>query len=312
MDERKTAAAVAKNALATQEATAEQSKGVTLAQYLDKQKPAITSALPRNIDVDRFTRICMTVVRTNPRLLKCDPMSILAAVMQSAQLGLEPGSGLGEAYIIAYGNQAQFQMGYRGVAKLAHNSGDVTTIEARAVYDGDQFKVYLGTDPRIEHIPDATSRDFDSLTAVYAVATMHDGSKQFDYMTKEEIEAHRDHYSKAKGSDTPWGDKLSAVEMAKKTVVIRLAKMLPLSAEVSRAFASDGVVRHELSADMTMVPDAESESVEPSALGIVEVDDDGVVVEEAPKKGEKATTSDGSEVVIGEQEIAWPAEEAQK
>lgn len=322
MDDRKSAAAVAKQALATQEQAATQTEGVTLAQYLDKQKPAIMSALPRNIDVDRFTRIVLTTVRQNPRLLRCDPMSVLAATMQSAQLGLEPGSGLGEAYIIPYGNQATFQLGYRGVTKLARNSGDITSIFAEAVYEGELFHVALGSTPKITHEPNYAIEGrgtFEKMTHVYAVADLHGGGQQFAVMGKAEIEQHRNRYSKAADSnDSPWKDPLGAVEMAKKTVVLRLAKMLPLSAEVSRAFALDGSVRHELSAEMALVPDADSEKVEASALGadVIDVDENGVVEEPKKTKAQKAkeafdaaekeagVTPTGDPVITDEQ--PWP------
>lgn len=262
----------AKDALAK---TSTPSAGTTIAQYLEAQKPAIMAALPRNIDVDRFTRIVLTTVRTNPTLLKCDPLSILAATMQSAQLGLEPGSGLGEAYIIPYKREATFQMGYRGVIKLARNSGDLSAIWAEAVYAGDVFRVVMGTEPRIVHEPDFTVErgTYEAMTHVYAVAKLSSGETQYAVMTKAEIEAHKKRYSRgAASAQSPWSDPLGAVEMAKKTVVLRLGKMLPLSAEVARAFASDGTVRRELSADMSSLPDVDEEAVEPEAIGAVEVD----------------------------------------
>lgn len=269
----------ARSALVAQE-QAMSTPGMTIAKYLEMQRPAIMAALPRNIDVDRFSRIVLTEVRRNPTLLSCDPMSILAATMQSAQLGLEPGSGLGEAYIIPYKREATFQIGYKGVTKLARNSGDVIAIWSEAVYSGDTFRVIMGTSPSIVHEPDfdAERGTYTAMTHVYAVAELANGGKQFAVMTKAEIEAHKKRYSRGweKG---PWSDPLAAVEMAKKTVVLRLAKMLPLSAETARAFASDGTVRRELSVDMTTLPDAEEEKVPAAAIG-AEVLDDAEVVEE--------------------------------
>jgi recombination protein RecT len=295
-----------KNALATQEATAGSSGTMTIAKYLEAQKPAIMAALPRNIDVDRFTRIVLTAVRTNPDLLGCDPMSILAATMQSAQLGLEPGSGLGEAYIIPYKREATFQMGYKGLVKLARNSGDVTSIWSEAVYEGDLFRVVMGSDPKIEHIPDlnVARGSFENVEAVYAVARLATGDIQFAVMTKAEIEQHRNRYSRgASSSKSPWSDPLGAVEMAKKTVVLRLCKMLPLSAEVSRAIASDGTIRRELSADMSALPDIEDEKVPAAALGAVESEVVTVDVEEVPLEGEVVT-----DVSAMMEELPWNKE----
>lgn len=263
----------AKAALVAQEQQVAPTEGETIATYLERQKPAILAALPRNVDVDRFTRIVMTEVRRTPKLLTCNPMSILAAAMQSAQLGLEPGSGLGEAYIIPYAGEATFQMGYRGATKLAHNSGEVAAIWAEGVFEGDHFKVQLGTAPHIEHLPAYGSEGrgtYDKLTHCYAVAKMKSGETQFVVMSRAEIDQHRDRYAKgAKKQESPWNDPLGAVEMGKKTTVIRLGKMLPLSAEVARAFNLDGVVRHELAADMTLVPDKDKDpGPSPAALGL--------------------------------------------
>lgn len=247
--------------------------GMTIAQFLEKQKPAIQAALPRNVDVDRFTRIVLTEVRRSPKLLQCDPISIIAAVMQSAQLGLEPGSGLGEAYIIPYKREATFQMGYKGLVKLALNSGDISSIWAEAVYEGDTFAVRMGSDPSIQHVPnfDAPRGRYDAMTHVYAVAKLSSGDTQFAVMTKAEIDQHKKRYSRGAESDqSPWSDPLGAVEMAKKTVVLRLCKMLPLSAEAARAFAADGAARRELAVDMTLVPDFEEEVVPAAALGASE------------------------------------------
>lgn len=263
----------AKDALVAQEKAAPMTQGETIAQFLERQKPAILAALPRNVDVDRFTRIVLSTIRTNPRLLSCDPMSLLAATMQAAQLGLEPGNGLGEAFIIPYAGEASFQIGYRGIVKLAHNSGEVAAVYAEGVFDGDHFKVQLGTDPKIEHVPGDTAGrgTFEHMTHVYAVARLINGTVQFVVMNKAEIEQHRDRYSKAAGKkDSPWKDPLGAVEMSKKTAAIRLGKMLPLSAETARAFAADETVRHELSADMTLIPDADDNPPDPAALGLSE------------------------------------------
>lgn len=65
--------------------------------------PEIQRALPKHMDADRIARIALTAVRTTPKLLDCDQFSFLAALMQSAQLGLELNTGLGQAYLIPYG-----------------------------------------------------------------------------------------------------------------------------------------------------------------------------------------------------------------
>jgi len=311
-DQMKEKLAEKQNALAAQEHATAKEPTETIATYLQRQRPAILAALPRNVDVDRFARIVLTSVRTNPRLLTCNPMTLLAAVMQSAQLGLEPGSTLQEAYLIPYGSDVQFQIGYRGTVKLARNSGSIATIYAEAVYDGDTFQVDLGTEPKITHRPDllADGRGtFDAMTSVYAVAKLANGECQFAVMTKAEIEQHRDRYSKGKNTkDSPWKDPLGAVEMAKKTVVLRLSKMLPLTAETARAFAADGTVRHELSRDMSMIPDADAEKVSPEALGAVETDADVIDVESVDTPSGESENGSYAPDLGDRSDAPWPTE----
>src|SRR5690606_29938873 len=102
-------------------------------QYLEKMKPQLAMALPKHITPDRMARIALTTIRTNPKLLECSVPSLLGAVMQAAQLGLEPGI-LGHCYIVPYGREATFIIGYRGMIDLARRSGNIKSTRARCVY----------------------------------------------------------------------------------------------------------------------------------------------------------------------------------
>ncbi len=96
-------------------------------------------ALPSVMTPERFTRIVLTAIRNNQKLAQCDKGSFFAAVMSSAQLGLEPNTPLGQAYLIPYGNECQFQIGYKGLIDLAYRSGEVSIIQAQTVYEKDEF-----------------------------------------------------------------------------------------------------------------------------------------------------------------------------
>lgn len=75
---------------------------------------------------ERMTRVALSAVNSNPKLSEAivnNPTSFLGALMQSAQLGLEPNTNLGHAYLIPYGNVVQIQIGYMGLLELAHRSG---------------------------------------------------------------------------------------------------------------------------------------------------------------------------------------------
>lgn len=251
----------------------------TIAKYLEKQAPAIREALPGDVDEARFRRIVLTEVRRNPALLACEPISLIAACMEAAQLGLEVGSTLGEAYLIPRKVKGTpmvcFQKGYKGVRKLIANSPHISAAYAKAVYEGDVFEVYEGTRNEILHVPKfETPQTKQHATHVYAVAFV-DGMPQFEVMTAKQVEEHRRRYVRAEAG--PWTDEVEWVQMAKKTVFLRLASYLPLSATASRALAQDETVKTTIAPDMTVEPSLDEEVVDAEAVGAVseEVAEDG-------------------------------------
>lgn len=205
---------------------------------LDKMKDQVALALPKHLTPDRLLRIALTTIRTNPKLLECSIESLLAAVMQSAQLGLEPNL-LGQCYFVPYWNkrkncnEVQFQIGYQGLIALARRSGMLVSIAASPIYENDKFKWVRGFDERLEHEPAMTHSG--KAVAYYAYAILKDGGRQADLMTAEKVEDIRQR-SKAKDSG-PWVTDYE--EMAKKTVLRRLCKLLPLSVEVMSTIKVD-------------------------------------------------------------------------
>lgn len=201
-------------------------------------KEQIKLALPAHMTPDRLLRIALTEVRRNPKLGGCEQTSLLSAVFQCAQLGLEPGGALGHAYLIPYGREVQFQIGYRGMIDLARRSGQIHSIEAHAVYEGDEFQCELGLDSCLNHRPDwenSNRSDPEKLLFAYAVAKLKDGGTQFRVMSRLELEAVR---KRSKGGNSgPWRTDFEA--MCLKTVVKRLFKWLPISVEMSRAIHQD-------------------------------------------------------------------------
>lgn len=192
----------------------------------DQFKKQLALAVPKHLSADRMARIAATELRKTPALLNTTPGSFLGAVMQSAQLGLEPGSALGQAYLVPYGNQCQLILGYRGMIDLARRSGQVLSLSAFAVHEGDEFSYQLGLHPDIHHVPSLEAdRIKKPITYVYAVATLKGGGYQFEVMSRAEVEAVR---AKAKSKNI-WNTYFE--EMAKKTVIRRLFKYLPVSIE---------------------------------------------------------------------------------
>ncbi len=224
----------------------QQSQGQpTLTQLIERMKPEIARALPRHMDPDRITRIALTVLKQTPKLGDCDPATFLGALMTASQLGLEPGP-LGEAYLVPYGRTVTFIPGYRGLAKLAWQSGQVESITAEIVGEHDEFDFQMGDDPHITHRPSLD--DPGDAIAAYAVIRIKGGGVMRGVMSVAAIEKIRKR-SRAAGSG-PWVTDWD--EMAKKTVLKRTLKLAPLSTELQTAAQLDGSVR----TDVTRLEDA--------------------------------------------------------
>lgn len=263
-----------KNQLATKASGAVQkqvSPEQSLNAMLKRMGPEIQRALPKHLDADRIARIAMTAVRTTPKLLECDQMSFIAAIMQSAQLGVEPNTGLGQAYLIPYGKQVQFQLGYKGLIDLAVRSGQYKAIYAHEVYANDEFEFSYGLVKDLIHKP-AAMPDGEPI-GYYAVYHLQNGGYDFVYWTRERIENHAQKFSQAvqKGWTSPWKTNYDA--MAKKTVLKEVLKYAPKSIELQKTVEADSTIKTEISEDMSNVIDVTDYTV---------MDDQPEVIEEKP------------------------------
>lgn len=201
---------------------------------LNMMSEEIKKALPENIKSERFQRIALTAFNGNPELQQCEPISFIAAMMQSAQLGLEPNTPLGQAYLIPYGTQVQFQVGYKGLLDLAHRTGMYKNIQAQTVYENDEFDMELGLNPVLRHKP-LTNGERGAVIGYYAVYNLINGGQGFEYMTIDDVKQHKNKYSKAKFS--PWVNNFD--EMAKKTVLKKVLKYAPMSTELQHTTSID-------------------------------------------------------------------------
>jgi recombination protein RecT len=263
-----------KNKLANKAgSTAVSDKPKTVFDLIQSMEKEFKRALPDHVGVERFVRVAITVVRTNPNLMKCEGMSIVAALMQSAQLGLEPNTPLKEAHLIPYGNkrvvdgreiwidEAQFQMGYRGVLKLVWQSGLVSEIDADVICENDEVVYEKGKDGTFKHIPNLKG-DRGEPYAYYAYAVTKDGGFVCTVMSKQQILKHALRFSKSKSKKTgdlygPWKDDFDA--MALKTVLIALCdKKLPKSTayqNLNHQLSADGTIKRDVTDDMSEVID---------------------------------------------------------
>lgn len=257
-------------------------KPKTLNDYIKNMEGEIAKALPSVITPERFTRMTLTAVRTTPGLADCDKMSFLAAMMSAAQLGLEPNTPLGQAYILPFKNnkkgitEVQFQIGYKGLIDLAYRSGEVELVQAQCVYENDTFECEYGIEPKLKHIPADKNRG--ELVKVYAMFRTKSGGYGFEVMSVDDIRKHASKYSKAYGSQySPW--KTSFEEMAKKTVLKRVLKYAPLKSDFVRAIVQDSTVKSEISDDMYSVPAEQADIIDTEYSSVVVDEQTGEVKE---------------------------------
>lgn len=213
--------------------------------FIEKGKDQLAMALPKHITADRILRILMTEIQRTPSLLDCTRESVWGALLQCAQLGLEPGGVLGQAYLVPFKNrknngrlEVQLMPGYKGLVKLAYQSGEVGAIRARIVREKDKFYYEYGVDETLVHVPDR-SPDPGQMVAVYAVAKIK-GIDEAQFVVLERWEVELIRQRSASSTSGPWVT--DEPEMWKKSAIRRLCKLLPASTEkdnLAKAIAID-------------------------------------------------------------------------
>ena len=203
--------------------------------YLKSKRETILEACAHGVDPDRLIKtMCLLATSKNgAAIAKCSPQSVLRAVVDCARFGIDP--AFGKAYIIPYGGEAELQIGYLGLIELAKRSGEIKSITAELVYEGDHFEVEFGTHPKFSHRPQFQG-DGTDYKSVYALALFEDGHFEYTVLSKADVEHIRRKSSKAPDSPA-W--KNYPGEMAKKCAIRRLCKTLPLTIEAREAIDMD-------------------------------------------------------------------------
>lgn len=260
-------------------------KPKTMRDYIKSMEGEIAKALPSVITPERFTRIVTTALSSNPELANTTPASFLGAMMTAAQLGLEPNTPLGQAYLLPYRNrgvlETQFQIGYKGLIDLAYRSGEIQIIQAHTVYENDEFSYEYGLEPKLVHKP--AVQDRGEPIAFYAMFKTKDGGYGFDVMSVDDVRAHAAKYSKSYGSSfSPW--KTNFNEMSLKTVLKRVLKYAPLKTEFVRGITQDETVHDTIGADMTLEETRQVEGDGEISESVEYVDTEtGEVTDDKPK-----------------------------
>jgi recombination protein RecT len=239
-------------------------------------KAQIKRQLPKQLDMDRFVRICLTTIRTNEKLQQCEPLSIISAVMEASALGLELDPILGHGYLVPFHSTTRkcyvctFIPGFRGFVHLMRNSGLVDGVNGEIVREGDEIGIELGTVRQLRHSPnfDLEGRDLEkNWKGAYATVVFKSGWRDFEYMTGREINAIANG-PRARGGSL-WDRKKDPqdtnvlIEMWKKTPIRRIAKRMPLSPinqNVIRAAILDEIRETPAADDLPIAPMLETDA----------------------------------------------------
>lgn len=309
--------------------------------YLLKQKSGeIAKMLPKHLNAERLLKVAQIAATTTPALAKCDVASLVGAIGQCAQMGLEPNTVLGHAYLVPFNtkrkdangnerwvNSVQVIIGYKGLIDLARRSGQIVSIAAHEVCEHDGFELVYGLDEKLNHTP--AMGDRGEVIGFYAVAKLKDGGHCFEFMSRHQVETIRDGsqgFQQAvkykKEAAHPWSAHF--VEMGRKTVIRRLAKFLPLSVEFQTASALDSMAaagqdQHTdaMDGDYSILPDDAPRDVDQDTGEIRE--DPPHIEEKQPQtvqqqmpKAEPVTQSDWSEEDEANARAAEAAEQQQQ
>lgn len=199
---------------------------VNFKTLLEGKRDQLAQLVPKHLTVERLMKVAVGALMKSPNLQKCTPTSLMNCFIGAAEVGLEPGGVLGHAYLVPYGDTATLIIGYRGLIELMRRTGELASIRCVVVHEKDTFKLTEGIEQTIKHEP-FLAGDAGPLKFAYCVAKLKDGSVQVELMTRHQIEEIRKR-SRA-GNAGPWVTDFE--EMAKKTVLRRAAKYLPVASE---------------------------------------------------------------------------------
>ncbi len=220
-------------------------KQKTFKDLIEKAKASITDILPKHLSPDRMARTMLLAMTRQPLLYECSVESILQAFLTCAELGLEPGGIRGYMYLIPFWNsknktfECQTIPGYRGLMHLARNSMEVSHFAAHVVHANDKFRVVYGLHEDLIHEPCMDDNPGVAM-GVYAVAFLKSGERQFEVMTRSQVESVKNRTkSRDKNGNIvgPWVT--DEEEMWRKTVLRRIVKYMELSEQMEKAVELD-------------------------------------------------------------------------
>ncbi len=277
----------------------------TLPAVLKKNANKILGVLPAGFDEDEkkdmvkaMIYLAVKAYEEMPALRNCTPDSILKSVMEAASLGMIPFSLMNECAIIPYGRIAQFQIMYRGVLKLAMNTGMFKNIRVDLVREEDKFHYEKSFNVKLIHVPSQKPIADRDVLFFYGLYELKDGGKDFVIMARKDMDAHRDKYSKQyrkaksnkKLGTAVWHNEYEA--MGLKTILIKLLKYAPKSEKLVKQLALDKVIKREIAPEpKDFTPEAEEDFIMERQA---DVEGSGVYEEEKTKGKKKSKKKEKS------------------
>lgn len=251
--------------------------------------------LAKHIKPEYLARVVLTEARKNPKLRECDAASIGVCIATAGQLGLVPSGALGEAYLIprknkSGGMECTLIVGYKGLARLARNTGEITKMSAHCVYRGDTFSLSYGLDENLVHVPDMDAEHTpDNMIGAYAVAHTTTGAPVFAFLTMNQINDRRKRGGSGMGHKTPWDTDFAA--MARKSAIRALltSGTVPMATEVADVLERERELEEAIDGGEIEIKPAPKRTA-PAALGIEQKQTADPVIERAadpqPVEGE--------------------------
>lgn len=205
---------------------------------LSKMEGEFGRALGKLIPTEKFVRIALTSMQRNPKLLECTQTSVLGALMESAQMGLEPDGR--HAALVPYGRECKFVPMYQGLVQLAYRSGLVSSVRSQVVRGKDTFELVEGTETRLHHKRFWPTQQAGKLIAAYAIVALRGGELPVvSVLDRDQILAIKEKSPAARRDDSAWSDPTFEPWMWRKTAIKQALKESPQSYELSRALEVD-------------------------------------------------------------------------
>ena len=227
---------------------------VAMQGTIEKMSPKFMEALPKHMEVNKFISVLKLTLNKNPRLVQADQNSLMQTFMKAAQDGLYLDGK--EAAAVQYGQSVQYIPMLAGVIKVLHNSGLIKSICAEVVYENDLFDYELGTAPKITHKPLIVA-DRGKPICVYAIAVTTNDGEFYEIMSMDDIEKCRQVSKAASSPHSPWVKWFD--QMAKKTVMHRIAKRLPTNDAINSVVRLDDEASFKEPVNVTPTPDKQTE-----------------------------------------------------